>query len=75
MTYGATKVHGKLLDGVLVEVGATEINFEKLPAGGGARGLIRNSPKLARLRFHCRFINRGKGGEVVKVYTITYFKM
>ena len=51
------------------------MNFEKPPAGGGARGYIRNSPELARLRFYCRPRNRGKGGEAVKVYTITYFKI
>ena len=50
------------------------MNFEKSPAGGVAIGWIRNSPESARLRFHCRPRNRGKGGEVVKVYTIAYFK-
>ena len=53
---------------------ATKINFEKPPEGGGLSGLIRNSTKSARLRFHCQLINRGNGIEVVKVYTITYFK-
>ena len=36
------------------------MTFEKRPAGGGAGGWIRNSTKSARLRFHCRPINRGK---------------
>ena len=52
----------------------TKMNYEKPPEGGGVIGLIRNSPELARLRFHCQPRNRGKGREVVKVYTITYFK-
>ena len=43
------------------------MNFEKLPAGGGARGRTRNSPGSTRLHFQFRPINRGKGGEVVKV--------
>ena len=38
-----------------------KINFEKPPAGGGARGLIQNSPESTCLRFHCRPRNRGKG--------------
>ena len=50
------------------------MNFEKPPEGGGVSGLIRNSPESASLRFHCRPRNRGKGRELVKVYTITYFK-
>ena len=53
---------------------ATKTNFEKLPAGGGACGWIRNILESERLCFHCRPINWGKGGELVKVYTITYFK-
>ena len=46
---------------------ATETNFEKMPAGGGARCWILNSPKLAHLRFHFWLINGVKSGEVVKV--------
>ena len=53
---------------------ATKTNFEKPPEGGGVSGLIRNSPESARLCFYCRMRNWGKGREVVKVYTITYFK-
>ena len=53
---------------------ATKVNFEKPLEGGGVSGLIRNSSEFARLRFHCRPRNRGKGREVVKVYTITYLK-
>ena len=44
------------------------MNFEKPPEGGGVIGLIRNSPESARLCFHYRPRNRGKGREVVKVY-------
>ena len=43
------------------------MNFEKLPAAGGACGRTRNSPGSAHLRFHFRPRNRGKGGEVLKV--------
>ena len=46
---------------------ATETNSEKTPSGGGARGRIRDSPKLARLCFHFRPINIGKRGEVLTV--------
>ena len=53
---------------------AAKINSEKPPGGGEARGWIRNNTELAHLRFHCRPRNRGKGGEVVKVYTIICFK-
>ena len=52
---------------------ATKMNFEKPPVGGGVRGWIRNIPESVRLRFHFRPGNRGKGGEVVKEYTISYF--
>ena len=41
--------------------------FEKLLAGGGVSGWIQNSPESARLCFHFHPINRGKGGELVKV--------
>ena len=51
------------------------MNFEKLPAGGRARGLIQDSPELACLCLQFCPINRGKGVEVVKVYTITCFKI
>ena len=50
------------------------MNFEKPPEGGGLSGLIRNSPESARLLFHCRPRNQGKGRELVKVYNITHFK-
>ena len=40
-----------------------ENEFQKPPAGGGTHGLTQNSPELARLHFHFRPINRGKGGE------------
>ena len=43
------------------------MNFETLPAGGGARGRTRNSPGSAHLRFHFRPTNQRKSGEVVKV--------
>ena len=46
---------------------ATKMNFEKLPAGGGARGWIRKCPGSARICFHFWPRNWGKGGEVVKV--------
>ena len=39
------------------------MNFEKLPAGGGARNKIRNSPESASLHFHFLPRNRGKGGK------------
>ena len=39
------------------------MDFEKLSAGGGARGWIQNSPKFARLHFHFWLRNQGKGGE------------
>ena len=38
------------------------MNFEKPPAGDGACGGIRNSHELARLRFHFRPRDQGKGG-------------
>ena len=41
---------------------ATKRNPEKLLAGGGVNGKIRNSPELVRLHFHLRPINQGKGG-------------
>ena len=44
-------------------ISAANMNFEKPPADGGARGYIRNSPESARLHFHFRPRNRGKGGE------------
>ena len=49
------------------------MNFEKPPVGGGARGRIRNSPKWARLSFHFRPINRGKGAlQAAGNFTIDY---
>ena len=39
---------------------ATKMNFEKPPAGAGARGWIQNSPESARLCFHFCTRNRGK---------------
>ena len=48
------------------------MNSEKMPAGSGAHGLIQYRPESEHLRFHCWPRNRGKGREIVKVYTITY---
>ena len=61
-----------------INFSATKMNFEKPPAGDGARGWIKNSPEFACLRFHFRPINRGKGGEVqlrwvLFFHYITYF--
>ena len=44
----------------LKKISATKMNFEKPPAGGGARGWIRNRPKSARLHFRFWTINQGK---------------
>ena len=38
-----------------INFSATKLNFEKPPAGGGARGWIQNSPESARLRFQFYF--------------------
>ena len=46
-----------------IDFSATKIDFKKPPAGGGARGWIRNSTKLECLHSHFRPINQGKDGE------------
>ena len=51
---------------------ATKMSFEKLPEGGWARGWIRNSPKLARLRFYIRPRNRGTYVQVQSKWVVFF---
>ena len=54
----------------LKKISATKMNYEKPPAGGGVREWIRISLELARLHFHFRPRNQGKGGEHIAVVSI-----